>query len=141
VVKVKGDSCDGCGTVYKKKSKSAYCAKCFHANVDNIKSEYNAARWKDGSAKMSHWRHRGVKLHEADVEKFNNETHCGICSVEFSGNKCLDHCHETGVYRGALCMSCNTSLGKLGDDLDLVISRLKTYRKQGRQSKVVRETK
>lgn len=29
----------------------------------------------------------------------------------------LDHCHETGVFRGWLCFGCNTGLGKLGDNV------------------------
>jgi hypothetical protein len=28
----------------------------------------------------------------------------------------LDHCHTTGAFRGWLCSSCNTALGKLGDN-------------------------
>jgi hypothetical protein len=28
----------------------------------------------------------------------------------------LDHVHETGHFRGWLCMKCNTAIGKLGDD-------------------------
>jgi hypothetical protein len=31
--------------------------------------------------------------------------------------KHLDHCHETGIFRGWLCFDCNTSLGKFGDNL------------------------
>lgn len=29
----------------------------------------------------------------------------------------LDHDHETGAFRGWLCMLCNTGIGKLGDNL------------------------
>jgi hypothetical protein len=28
----------------------------------------------------------------------------------------LDHCHETGAFRGWLCGRCNTALGQLGDN-------------------------
>lgn len=27
----------------------------------------------------------------------------------------LDHCHETGAFRGWLCVGCNVSIGRLGD--------------------------
>lgn len=29
---------------------------------------------------------------------------------------CLDHCHETGLFRGWLCRRCNAGLGSLGDN-------------------------
>jgi hypothetical protein len=30
----------------------------------------------------------------------------------------VDHDHETGAIRGLLCKHCNSSLGKLGDNLE-----------------------
>lgn len=45
---------------------------------------------------------------------------CAVCKKEISlqvmGNKSdyvVDHCHETGIIRGVLHRSCNSSLGKL----------------------------
>lgn len=32
----------------------------------------------------------------------------------------LDHCHETGQFRGWLCHKCNTGIGMLGDSLTTV---------------------
>ena len=29
----------------------------------------------------------------------------------------LDHCHDTGIFRGWLCMNCNTGIGKLDDSI------------------------
>jgi len=119
--------CTGCDSSFKKKSNSGYCAKCFHNNVNNIKTEYGKTRWNSGVSKKHHWKGRGAKLTEENIEQYNQETNCGICSKEFNNDKVLDHCHITGSYRGALCRQCNASLGKLGDDLNLVISRLKNY--------------
>jgi len=41
----------------------------------------------------------------------------------------LDHCHETGVARGLLCRTCNTSLGGLGDNEDGLMRALSYLRK------------
>jgi len=41
---------------------------------------------------------------------------------------CVDHCHETGRFRGWLCGMCNTAIGKLGDNvagLETAIAYLK----------------
>lgn len=40
---------------------------------------------------------------------------CGGLPGEKSMN--LDHCHQTGQFRGWLCMKCNSGIGKLGDDV------------------------
>ena len=120
--------CQSCGKSVRSDTRTGYCAECFHRNVDGVKTKYNSARWESGHAKKTHWAFRGAILTDEDIQRFNDASECGICSNTFSGkDKCLDHCHSTGAYRGALCRQCNAALGKLGDDLDLVISRLKNY--------------
>ena len=42
---------------------------------------------------------------------------CECCGAFSVSALCLDHCHATGKFRGWLCTSCNTSIGKLGDSL------------------------
>lgn len=37
----------------------------------------------------------------------------------------LDHCHETGKFRGWLCKECNISLGNLGDNIEGLIHTIK----------------
>ena len=41
---------------------------------------------------------------------------CQLCGEEKNFIQ-LDHCHETDKFRGWLCNSCNTGLGKLKDDV------------------------
>ena len=37
----------------------------------------------------------------------------------------LDHCHETNTFRGWLCNSCNTGLGKLKDNIAMLEKGIK----------------
>jgi hypothetical protein len=42
---------------------------------------------------------------------------CAICRQRDNGKRlAVDHSHATGRVRGLLCFSCNTGIGKLGDD-------------------------
>jgi hypothetical protein len=120
--------CSGCNKQFKKKSKTGYCATCFHKNVDNVKSNYNSDRWISGQSKRSHWKHRGITLFEEEIERHNEVHECDFCNKPLLDYRALDHCHSTGRYRGTLCRECNTGLGKLGDDLDLILERLLRYR-------------
>jgi len=121
--------CKGCSSEFKKRSKTGYCAKCFHSNTHGVKTDYNKARWDSGIAKETHWKAKGVVLTEENISSFNNSFACELCGKDFSKvKKCLDHCHKTGKYRGALCMQCNAALGKLGDDIDNIVEKLVFYK-------------
>jgi hypothetical protein len=123
-------TCVGCKKSLKKGSKTGYCGNCFHTNVDGIKVKYSRKRWRDGFAKLSHWKGRGVDLINGDIERHDAINCCEICQNVFSKDKVLDHCHKTRKYRGTLCRQCNAAIGKLGDCLDLVISRISRYKEQ-----------
>lgn len=43
---------------------------------------------------------------------------CAICRRE--ARLVLDHCHDTGIWRGLICGLCNTGLGMLSDNLETV---------------------
>ena len=49
---------------------------------------------------------------------------CPICLKSFKrehdNDVVLDHSHTNGSVRGWLCSSCNTSLGKFGDDISVL---------------------
>jgi len=52
------------------------------------------------------------------------EGKCAICkkdSSEETKRLAVDHCHKTGFVRGLLCSRCNTGIGQLRDDPDLLV--------------------
>ncbi len=40
---------------------------------------------------------------------------CGVPEIECSKRLCMDHCHQTGRFRGWLCEGCNAAAGYLKD--------------------------
>lgn len=42
---------------------------------------------------------------------------CALCD-EIPKVLVVDHCHETGVIRGMLCIRCNLGLGRFGDNVE-----------------------
>lgn len=57
---------------------------------------------------------------------------CEVCGGLPTG-RCkrlsLDHCHKTKKFRGFLCNSCNSALGLLKDDAEIVLKLLKYIRR------------
>lgn len=52
---------------------------------------------------------------------------CDCCNKSIITTKTiqLDHCHETGMFRGWLCKECNISMGNLGDNIEGMIRVIK----------------
>lgn len=61
------------------------------------------------------------KLDAGLIERVYKEANgrCQLCGKK--RKLVLDHCHETGVLRGFICMSCNSGLGHLGDNKDSLL--------------------
>jgi hypothetical protein len=76
----------------------------------------------------------GISLNEYQ-DKFNSQSGlCQICNKEEPVKGRLlsvDHCHETGKIRGLLCTLCNTTLGKVKDDIDLLESMIQYLERYG----------
>lgn len=98
-----------------------------------------AAAWREGN--REHLRGRQVAYERATQRRSWLKTKYGITVEQFEamvtaqGNLCalcrqsqhpnyrhldVDHCHKTGKVRGLLCRHCNTAIGLLRDDPDLM---------------------
>lgn len=69
----------------------------------------------------------GITVEEY-TSMFNSQQGCcSICNKhqsDFRRNFAVDHCHITGKVRGLLCVNCNTAIGKLNDNPELLRSAL-----------------
>jgi hypothetical protein len=104
--------CRGCGQT---KPHSEW-----HRNTaasDGLSSRCKACRAAEGRAGHL-MRQYGITEAERD-EMISSQM--GICSICLAAPAVhVDHCHETGRVRGVLCFNCNSAIGKLGDDPDVI---------------------
>jgi|DEB0MinimDraft_6_1074348.scaffolds.fasta_scaffold06391_3 hypothetical protein len=59
---------------------------------------------------ISNWKYRGVVGdYDSLYEMYIKSTHCDVCKKEYKNirDRCLDHDHETGLFRQFLCTRCN----------------------------------
>ncbi len=119
---------------YRNKNKikiKEYSKNYREKNVEKTK-EYN----KGKTVKEYMWKKAGIK--DMTIERYNEmfeeqNGNCAICGRhedEFKKILSVDHNHRTGEVRGLLCNKCNTAIGYLKDDINLLcsaISYLKCY--------------
>ena len=78
------------------------------------KKEYLKQYSKTENGKKSNtirrWKNRGLTDTDIDYiyDLYKNTTNCWVCNHDFSKNcKCMDHEHETGMFRQIICKKCN----------------------------------
>lgn len=113
---------------------------------DSTKTKARAATWakdnrqkrnqqiKDWKAKnpKSNWKVRlkykyGITPEDYQIIFNKQKGKCGICKKQQSELRlplCIDHCHNTTVIRGLLCISCNFGLGQFQDSVDNLTSAI-----------------
>lgn len=99
-----------------RKNKARYAA-----NRDHYKA-YDKARRESVMAYRYARKHGLTTQDLAEMERLQ-ESRCAICRTPFSLFKrrpCVDHCHSTGKVRGLLCHQCNSGLGMIRDDFELL---------------------
>ena len=80
------------------------------------KKYYQTAKGRKAYTKKN-WKKRGLDMDTFYYVYpiFLNATHCERCGIEFQeGNngkqKCMDHCHVTGIFRNIICRNCNVNV-------------------------------
>ena len=120
---VRHKACTDCGCIYPE------TIDYFNYGVRHKDGkEYFKSTCRPCSNKADRIRYR---LREQYKDENKGVCHCcGIHESELKNKLQLDHCVETGRYRGWLCSSCNQGMGQFGDrieGLELAISYLRRH--------------
>ena len=76
----------------------------------------NCAKIKDSRLKRTY----GISGEDYDKMFEQQNGRCAICETHYPV-LCVDHCHKTGKVRKLLCRNCNTGIGQLKDNPNLLI--------------------
>ena len=90
-----------------------YSKEYYEKNKEERK-EYTKSPQGIKVRRLADWRRRGLIHDDIDelYERYLQATHCEECEEEFVNDKgakqrCMDHCHISGLFRNFLCNSCN----------------------------------
>lgn len=103
-----------------KANRQRYRLKNIDAYRARGRAQYRAQRARNIEAHRARLR-RGAGLPEPTRAAPERCECCGGLPNGKNHSLHLDHCHETGRFRGWLCFRCNSAIGKLGDTIDGVL--------------------
>lgn len=140
----KSSSTDGYFSICK------ICRKTTHLKYyKNNKQKYRDSwkRWSSNNIedyKYYSWIKDLKRNYGLTLDQYNNmlEVQNNKCAICFKDQKdisnfrlSVDHCHKTGKIRGLLCNSCNTAIGSLNDDTQILNSAI-NYLNQSLDNKI-----
>ena len=121
----------------QKKKHTEYMREYRRDNSDKINAQVrqrrkdNIERYREYDRKRYAKDPLGRKLERYKISKeqylqmeLDQNNKCSICEKEMNVVN-IDHCHETEEVRGLLCTACNTGIGKLKDDINILESAIK----------------
>ena len=99
----------------KNKEKTKEKEKEYYQKNKEQRKEYRQTEQCKKTHRISNWKKRGVKCDDfaSLYEYYLNCKNCEDCNIElaegiYGANKrCLDHSHNTGLFRNILCNTCN----------------------------------
>lgn len=124
-----------------------HCRKSARNSMQRIKTKEQRSedhkQWRKGNTEYQQYmfeynlkKFTGLSLEEYLTLLSRQKGKCAICGTEAGNGRTkrlhVDHDHKTGQIRGLLCSNCNTALGLLKDDLDLLQNCIE-YIKRGGQ--------
>ena len=134
---LKEKNCNKCNT--EKELKNFYFrtnkstgTKYYHATCIKCFNTYDYKIDKNSKLKKAY----GISLQDYNELLTKQNGRCSICGVNNNGYYrkkprafAVDHCHTTSKIRGLLCSDCNTGIGLLKDNIDLLNNAIKYLNK------------
>lgn len=109
---------------FQQSGKTRYRAYCQGCNNKKYKIKQSYCKKKlQGYAYAQRLRKYGITADQHKQMLEDQSLCCAICNkpeTEEGRKFAIDHCHETGKVRGLLCFRCNTAIGKLDDNPELL---------------------
>ena|ERR1700693_3088943 len=111
-----------CGKLFRRTGRrQSKCSKCaVNSEIERLRKRNSSLKERVRKTELR-WRIYGIILNSGAFltwARFQRDLKKG-CGLKFLGNCAglmgADHDHETGLYRGPLCLNHNHALGKLGD--------------------------
>jgi len=106
------------------KPRRSICKEC---SIKSKLKEYHENNGKEKQALRSFrnlTKKYGISPEIYEKERIEQGYCCKLCGDHESnqphGRLHIDHCHDTGLYRGLLCNKCNLALGGFDDDIELM---------------------
>ena len=121
------NTCPTCGTSFEGRSNKVYCSERCRKKAEK-KRHYE----KHGYNKEYKRRHDLKNLYGITPDDYNRmfveqKGCCAICGThqqELKKKLAVDHDHETGKVRGLLCRSCNTGIGLLKENKEILLAAI-----------------
>jgi len=101
------------GHMAERYTKSSNCVVC---RSQTRKAQYDKDPERERQ-RVKRWHEENLyKRHQPLVDEEEMGNICACCHRGYEGQKLhLDHCHQTGFFRGWICSNCNRGIGFLGD--------------------------
>lgn len=112
---------------HMRRCKACHCKATERYRKENLDLYAKASKkyWNQISEtkKRNNWLKRyGITKEEYETMYKKQNQSCWVCKKQCLSGQYLsvDHCHKTGKVRGLLCKKCNSALGMLDDDIELL---------------------
>ena len=95
-------------------------------NNRKLAAEYRADTSHRHKLRMHSWKKRGLKYYPNNLCELYEDEHmmCDFCFKNMK-KKMMEHNHITGAFRGFTCSSCNTKLGFVDNNFNILMRELK----------------